>query len=304
MRRLPFLLPLNFQCTLVEPSKAIVEAAAEAVRGGVVSLAYLAGFPPSDLRECGPAVIAHAHGQAAADRAADQIARLVAASEAEFAEPMLEPDEAVAEAMRLAALGTRPVVIADTQDNPGCGGSGDTVEMLAALLRGGAEDAVFGLVRDEDAARAAHAAGVGAELDLALGGRTALPGVAPFEGRFRVERLADGRFVAPGPVAQGREYDVGASARLSIGGVEVAVSSRRAQVHDRAMFRFLGIEPEDRALVVLKSTCHFRADYQDMAGAVLVALAPGGYVADPAAHPYRRLRAGVRLSPLGPVHRP
>ena len=302
LRRLPFLLPLNFQCTLVEPSKGIVEATAAATTGDIVSLAYLAGFPPSDLRECGPAVIAHAHDQAAADRAADAIAELITAREAEFAEPMLSPDEAVAEAMRLAAAGTRPVVVADTQDNPGCGGSGDTVEMLAALLRAGAEDAVFGLVADADAAEAAHAAGVGAELDLALGGRTPLEGVTPFEGRFRVAALADGHFVAPGPVAQGREYDVGPSALLSIAGVRVAVSSRRAQVHDRWMFRYLGIDPEDPAIVVLKSTCHFRADYQKIAGAILVALAPGGYVADPAAHPYRHLREGVRLSPLGPLY--
>ncbi len=302
LRKLPFLLPLNFQCTLVEPSRGIVAAAAGGATGEVVSLAYLAGFPPSDLAECGPATVAHAHGQAAADAAADALAQLVGLKEAEFAEPLLSPDEAVAEAMRLAAGATRPVVVADTQDNPGCGGSGDSVEMLRALLRGGAEDSIFGLVCDAAAARAAHEAGAGAELDLALGGRAEIAGVAPFEGRFRVEALADGRFIAPGPVAQGRHYDVGPSAVLSIGGVEVAVSSRRAQVHDRAMFRYLGIEPERASIVVLKSTCHFRADFEPIAAAVLVAIAPGGYVANPAAHPYRNLRAGVRLYPLGPAH--
>jgi microcystin degradation protein MlrC len=302
LRKLPFLLPLNFQCTLIEPSKGIVEAAAAGCTGDVVSLAYLAGFPPSDLSECGPAVIAHAHGQAAADQAADDLAQLVALKEAEFAELMLSPDEAVAQAMRLAAGATRPVIIADTQDNPGCGGSGDTVEMLAALLRNEVGDAVFGLVADAEAARAAHEAGPGAELDLALGGRTELDGVRPFVGRFRVEGLADGRFTAPGPVAQGRQFDVGPSALLSIEGVKVAVSSRRAQVHDRAMFRYLGVEPESQKIIVLKSTCHFRADYEAIAEAVLVAIAPGGYVANPAAHPYRNLRPGVRLTPLGRTH--
>jgi len=33
---------------------------------------------------------------------------------------------------------------------------------------------------------------------------------------------------------------------------------------------------------------------------VIVVLAPGGYLADPARYPYRRLRQGVRLRPLGP----
>ena len=60
LRHLPFLLPLNFQCTLVEPSKGIVEAAAARLSDYMLSLAYLAGFPPGDLRECGPTVSAHA----------------------------------------------------------------------------------------------------------------------------------------------------------------------------------------------------------------------------------------------------
>ncbi len=305
LRHLPFLLPLNFQCTMVEPSKSIVEAtrAREAAAPELYSLAYLAGFPPSDLYHCGPSVSAHGVSQAAADAAVDEIAHLVALQEAAFAEPLLSPDAAVTEAMRLAATAQRPVIIADTQDNPGCGGSGDTVGMLAALVRNRAEGAVFGLLRDELAAQAAHEAGIGAELDLDLGGRTDLAGVEPFSGRFRVEQLCDGNFIAPGPVAQGRQMTVGPSALLSIDGIRIAVSSRRIQTHDRAVLQHFGIEPAEQSIIVLKSTCHFRADFEPIAEAVLVAIAPGGYVSDPAAYPYRKLRPGVRLSPLGPEHR-
>ncbi len=302
LRQLPFLLPLNFQCTLVEPSKGIVEAAMSRQNDDMLSLAYLAGFPPADLRECGPTVSVHAYSQEEADAAADEIAQFVALKEATFAEPLLQPDEAVQEAMRLSENAAKPIVVADTQDNPGCGGSADTVGMLAALVHGNAQGAVFGVVKDEHAAAAAHEAGVGAEIELDLGGQTDLPGVEPFHGRFTVEVVNDGRYDTTGPVSQGKAYDVGLSALLSIGGVKVVVSSRRVQALDRSVFEHLGVVLEDQNIIVLKSTCHYRAHFDPIAETTFAALAPGGHGANPADFAFENLRSGVRYYPLGPVH--
>ena len=300
LRRLPFLLPLEFQCTMVDPTASVIQASIDASTPDIVACSYLAGFPPSDLYECGPGVTVHAATQEAADRAADHVARTIALAEAHFAEPLLDPATAAARAMETAAGASKPVIIADSQDNPGCGGSGDTVGLLQAMVAANVQDAVFGLLADAHAAEAAHAAGVGAEITLDLGGRTQIPGVVPMPGTFRVEKLCDGRFVATGPLAKGRPANIGPSALLSIGGVKVCVGSRRMQTHDQAVFRHFGIEPADQKIVALKSTCHFRADFQPISSEVLVAIAPGGYVSDPATYPYRRLRPGVRLSPLGP----
>jgi microcystin degradation protein MlrC len=301
LRQLPFLLPLNFQCTLVEPSKGVVEATTDRMNEDLVSLAYLAGFPPADLHDCGVSVAAHARSQEAADSAVDDIAQYIALREAEFAEPLLQPDDAVQEAMRLAASASKPIVIADTQDNPGCGGSADTVGMLAALVHNDAQKAVFGVVKDELAAAAAHKAGVGAMLDLALGGRTDLPGVEPFHGRFLVVAVNDGRYMTTGPVSQGKACNVGPSALLSIGGILVAVSSRRVQALDRAAFENLGIVLTEQDIIVLKSTCHYRAHFDPIAETTFAALAPGGHGANPADFPYAKLRTGIRYYPLGPA---
>ena len=62
----------------------------------------------------------------------------------------------------IAAQASRPVVIADTQDNPGGGGDSDTTGMLRALVACNAEGAAMGLMVDPAAAAAAHAAGAGA----------------------------------------------------------------------------------------------------------------------------------------------
>src|SRR5262249_29296859 len=115
LRKLPFLLPLEDQCTLVEPSRSIV-ARTRSADGDLVSLSYLAGFPPSDLEWCGPAVVAHALTAAAAEQAANALAHEVAAAEDAFAVPRLSPDAAVRAAIELARTAARPVVLADTQD--------------------------------------------------------------------------------------------------------------------------------------------------------------------------------------------
>ena len=77
-------------------------------------------------------------------------------------------------------------------------------------------------------------------------------------------------------------------------------ASKRMQAHDQAPFRHLGIEPSEQKILALKSTVHFRADFQPIAEAVLVAVAPGGHIVDPTQYAYKRLRKGVRLYPLGP----
>jgi microcystin degradation protein MlrC len=302
LRKLPFLIPLNDQCTLVEPSRTVVSRTVVA-EGDLVNLSYLAGFPPSDLYWCGPAVIAHAWTQEAADRAADALAREIALREAEFAVPMVTPEDGVREAMALARSAEKPIVLADTQDNPGCGATADTTGVLEALTALGAEGAVLGYLCDPEAAKAAHAAGEGAEIALALGGRSGPAGVKPFEATFRVARLGDGKMRTTGAVSGGREIDIGPCALLSVGGVSVAVTSKRMQALDQAPFQHLGVEPTEQKLLVLKSTCHFRAEFEPIAEKVIVVVSPGGYLADPAGYPFRRLRPGVRLRPLGPDFR-
>ena len=113
----------------------------------------------------------------------------------------------------------------------------------------------------------------------------------------RVLRLSDGRFMNTGPMTGGNFADLGPSALIGIGGVAVIVTSKKTQAYDQALFRHLGIEPARQRILALKSSVHFRADFQPIAEAVLVAAAPGPVVADPAVLPFRHLRPGLRLRP-------
>lgn len=303
-RQIDYLIPIAWQATGMEPCRSLYAELAAMEGEAVPTLSFLPGFPAADFPDCGPSVIAYGATQADADRAADRFAAMVAVREAAFAGEALSPEEAIARAMAIAASGAaRPVVIADTQDNPGAGGDSDTTGMVRALVAADAQRAAIGLIVDPDSAAAAHAAGEGASLRLALGGKSGIPDDAPFEAEFRVERLSDGHLTASGPFYGGARMYLGPSACLRIGGVRVVVASRKAQMADQEMFRFVGIEPREAAILVVKSSVHFRADFEPMAETILVAAAPGAMPVSPASLPWKRLRPGTRIAPNGPAFR-
>jgi microcystin degradation protein MlrC len=300
-RQLPFLIPISWQCTNDQPTKNIYQKLAALQSEIVPTLSFAPGFPAADFFDCGPSVFAYGKTQADADRAADNISDIIAGHENDFDGRIYTPDEGVRYAMELAAHARKPVIIADTQDNPGAGGDSDTTGMLRALVRNKATKAAIGVIYDPASARAAHAAGVGATITLALGGKSGIPGDAPYKETFIVETLSDGQFVAPGPYFGGRDMDMGPSACLRIADVRVVVSSHKAQLADQSMYRYVGIEPTEQSILVNKSSVHFRADFEPIAEKLLICAAPGAMPADTAALPWTRLRPGIRIKPNGPA---
>ena len=291
-RQLPFLIPISWQCTNDFPTKGIYEKLAGVESEAVPTLSFCPGFPAADFAHCGPSIFAYGRTKKDAQAAVDRLADLIESHERDFDGRIYTPDEGVRLAMELSKSAHKPVIIADTQDNPGAGGDSDTTGMLRALVRNNATRAAIGAIYDPASAKAAHDAGVGATVTLALGGKSGIPGDAPFEATFIVEKLSDGKFVAPGPYFGGRDMDMGPSAALRIGDIRVVVSSHKAQLADQAMFRYVGIEPTEQAILVNKSSVHFRADFEPIAEKLLICAAPGAMPADPASLPWTKLRSG------------
>jgi microcystin degradation protein MlrC len=154
---------------------------------------------------------------------------------------------------------------------------------------------------DPKAARAACEAGVGAELELTLG--TAVPTFTgersdpPVQGRFKVTQISTGTCTLTGPMMTGLTVQLGASACLEIDGIRVAVVSGKKQLLDRQLLRMVGIHTEQMRIVVVKSSNHFRADFQPHASHVLVAKAAGPMAADPGDLPWRHLPPSIGRRP-------
>ena len=296
-RSLPFLIPLTSQCTLVDPMRTLMEEAIRLQREPVVAVNFTPGFPAADVFECGPVVFGIGHDATALDRACRDLEEAVFAREHEFALDLIDIPSAVRLARDSAAPRGHPVILADTQDNPGGGGAADTTSLLKALATADVLGVLAGVICDPESAARAHSVGQGAHVDLALGGRTGFPGETPLEARFKVERLGDGRFVGTGPFYKGGRFDLGPMALLSVGHLRIVVSSRKQQAADSAMFRHVAAEPSSARVLVVKSSVHFRADFGPMASQIAIVEAPGPNVANPSRLPFKKLAPGKRLLP-------
>jgi len=298
-RQTPFLIPLFAGCTMRAPASDIVAAVAEIERETGVLMTFAGGFPAADIPDCGPSVYGYGQDAAAVAAAVGRLADMVEARERDWGGDVLDPAAAVALAKRLAEGAVRPVVLADIQDNPGAGGTGDTMGLIRAMLDARMENAVAGLVYDPHVATVAARAGEGAEISVALGGKHGVEGDRPLAAEFRVVTAPDGKMTGSGPLYAGARMDLAPMARLAVGGLEIVVVGKRVQAADQEFFRHVGIEPASKRFVAVKSSAHFRGHFQPIAEAVIDVASPGAMAAFPAALPFTRLRPGVKLAPAG-----
>lgn len=301
---LPFLMPLTSQCTLIEPLKSLMLQAQELERLPVVSLCLAPGFPAADVPECGPTVFGYGRDADALEKAARILYGTALEREHEFALDLMGVDEVARLGRESDIPRGHPLILADTQDNPGAGGNADTMSLLKALIAANVDDVLAGVIWDAECAARAHEAGVGANIELKLGARSGFSCETPLAARFVVERLGDGRFVGTGPFYHGGRFELGPMALLRTGSVRIVVSSRKQQAADAAMFRHVGAEPAEARVLVLKSSVHFRADFGDMASRIIIVEAPGPNVADPSRLRFTRLPPDKRLTPRSPSSLP
>ncbi|MGH2405412.1 MAG: MlrC C-terminal domain-containing protein [bacterium] len=205
--------------------------------------------------------------------------------------------DAVAEAVRAAASGG-PVIINETSDNPGGGAPGGGTHLLRAMLAAGLTASAFGTIYDPEVAEASHRAGAGATIRIRLGGKHDRMHGDPLDLEAYVKCLADGRFELTTPMGRGWPVDLGKTARLVVGGLDIVVASKRTQVLDPGPFLLHGIDVARCRIVGLKSSAHFRAGFEGIAKRIVTADPPGITTSNLAHFPYKRLRRPIY--PLDP----
>lgn len=299
LRASPYLIPITAQCSFAEPTAGLFRLLEQIEAETGADLSYCPGFPLSDSPETGPTILAYAKTQAEADAAADRLFQALLDAEGAYAAAGLWPiDAALDQTERLVQQGGQsgPIILADTQDNPGGGGSGDTTGLLREILARKLPGVTLGLFYDPAAVQTATAAGVGAVISVDLGGR-GTPGDQPLPVTGKVLALGSGTFPGTGPMWEGGTLNLGPMALIEVEGTRIALGSARQQPSTQAIFTHLGITPQNCPVLVLKSSVHFRAAFQPIASEILVVVAPGLVTANPADLPYREIRHGVRLRP-------
>lgn len=265
---------------------------------GINVVSIQAGFTWADIPYTGPSVaVSH-------EPAAEARARAIAAALVE--EIWKRRDESssdyrpIADAIAAAKAGAGggagkkgPLVIADGTDNPGGGGYNDTTPVLQALIDAGIDNVAFGTIFDPGTVQQAMKAGVGAEIEVGLGGHTDASMGAPVKAKAVVKMLSDGLFRNDGPMNAGVETAMGPTAVLRIGGIDVVTISNRIQTIDLQVFLSQGIDPATKDVVVVKSVQHFRAAYAPIAREVVLVDSGGICSPDISRLKFTRLRRPI-----------
>ena len=261
---------------------------------GIHVVSIQAGFMPADIEWAGPSIaVTHEPGQAARARAiADTLSREIWRRRDEETIAYRSIEDVMA-AVRADDGKGGPLVVADGTDNPGGGGYGDATRMLRALVDRGTQGAAVGHICDPAAVQAASKAGAGNTARVSLGGHVDPNFGEPIETNAQVQSLSDGVFVNDGPMGKGTTSEMGPTAVLRIGGVEVVVISNRLQNTDLQTFLSQGIDPAMRRVLVVKSVHHFRAAYAPIAREVMIVDSGALCTPDPKRHAYVRLRRPI-----------
>ena len=271
VERVPILMPTT--TTFLDPGKAMLEKMLAAEQDNdVIDVSWFHGFPYTDIAHIGSYISVTTTGNY--ERAREIAKRLATGlwhARESFRAVSLSADEAVQTALSQPG---QPIVINETSDNTGGGTPGDGTHLLRAMLEAKLDSACFGFIVDPAVAQQAHQAGVGAVIDVSLGGKYDDLHGKPLALKAYVKALSDGH-VTMQAMFKGMPLNLGNLARLVVDGIDIVVSSKRSQTFDVEPFLAVGIDVMRYKIVALKSSNHFRAGFQDLAAAIVTADPPG-----------------------------
>jgi microcystin degradation protein MlrC len=186
--------------------------------------------------------------------------------------------------------GEKPLVLADTADNPGIGAAGDSTFMLRRLLERKAGGVAIAPFWDPQATLSAFEAGIGARLSLRIGGKLGPASGDPVDLRVTVKGLAQGAYQRFGKA----DTPMGNMAWLRIGegdddAIDIVVNDYRTQGFSPECFTATGLDIGRCRGLVVKSTQHFHAGFMPVADDILYVSAPGTGSMDMRALPWTRV---------------
>jgi microcystin degradation protein MlrC len=288
LAKVPMIVPAVAGRTTDGPLAEVARAARSAEAAGEVLHASIFPVQPwIDEPDLGFAALVCADGDAAAaQRVAERLCAMAWERRAVFELGLTPLDEVIAIGLTSEGM----TLVSDTGDAPTGGAAADSPAVLRGLLAGGAADSdrlSLLTLCDAPAAGAAHAAGAGADLTVALG-HSHSPG-EPLTVTARVASLSDGTYVMGDAGTTGLTVSMGPTAVLAIGGIRVVLRSKPSMEWDTGIYVSQGLDPAAAALCFVKSPSHFRASFGPLAARILLAETPGPTRADVRLLPYTRV---------------
>ena len=291
--RLPLAAPMSAQTSDTAPFSELVAITNEIEqRPGLADVVVMGGFPYVDSEEVGSSVLVTGTDEAAMVQAF----RDMAAEVWQRREAMLTRAPSFAEAASdiYAAAAKGRVVVGDAGDNPGSGGVANVADIFAALA---AQDLPFvaGYMVDGDAVKAAQAIGVGNRGVVKMGAMNDGTSFAP---EITVEHVGIVEYRNEGPNMNGELLEGGLGAVVRVGDHgHIAIVTERIQAYDTQAFRSMGIVLEDKAIIHVKSSNHFRSAFTPLAENGVFVVDSGGWASTDARR-FPFTKRATRILPL------
>ena len=271
-RKIPLLtLPLDQQ-TDSEPMRTIMSELNEIESNPEITCGSVAmGFPYCDVSYLGASVIVYGNSIESTNSAADILARKIWDSRECFSSQTVTVEQGV---QRAENSSVRPVVIIESADNVGGGAAGDATGVLEALLNSSNSRSVV-VVADPEAVGAAETAGVGNRFVASIGGKTDNQHGPTLKIEVFVRTISDGQYVHKGSYMTGCVTQMGRTAVVEAGNVQIVLTSLRTMPFDAEQLRCVGIEPTQQDIIVVKSAIAWKAAYGEIAQEVISVDSPG-----------------------------
>ncbi len=303
--RVPVLSQTLRQGTDDEPFKSLIRLTREAEASGeVMAATVFGGFALADIQDAGISCITVADGNQAA---AESVVERLRAEMWEHRGDHLYGHEPLTDAVaRAKSIAQGPVVLLDHADNTGSGGNQDVMTVIEEVIRQGLDDVAVGGLWDPGAVQQMMQAGIGATVTIALGGKTDMPSIGrkgePLTVTGKVKVLSDGEWVVRGPMYHGLKVQMGPTAVLDTGKMQIVVVSRHHEPWDQGIFLSVGIDPAYKRYILLKSRIHYRAGFAPIARHTITLDGVGVTTSDNNLLDYRNVRRPIY--PLDNINEP
>ncbi len=283
--RIPVNLPGERTSTMWEPGATVYRKLAESDSvDGVIDASLWVGYVWADQPRANATTVVTGTDIEAIRGEALRIAKRYWDARAEFGfgVPTGSADWTIDEALK---LNQKAVLISDSGDNPTAGGAGDSPFMVERLLArpelaSGERTAIVSAISSAGGVRIAIAAGIGAEVEVVIGGVNDPVNGSPFALRGEVFSIYENDRVGGDIVV------------IRCGGVHVVIPSRRKPYHHLREFAKLGLDVAEYDITVGKWG-YLEPELKAAASAAFQALTPGAVNQDIEALEFTRVERPV-----------
>lgn len=289
---------VNLQCmnTSEPPLADLMRTAADAERNpAVLAVSILPGFPLADTREAGLSCIVMTDDDPLLARQVLQ--RILSQAWDTRSAYTIVPERLEKSVSDARNRSGKPWLMLDIADTCNSGGALDSVSVLQEMSRQGLTNVAAAPLCDPLAVQQMLDAGLGAEIEIDLGEKVAKPAISadrvPWRVKGRVAAFYEGNITVKGPVFTGTQIHLGTTVLFETETMQIVVTSNRVEPYDPGIFECVGVVPQNKDYIVLKSRMQCKPAFLPFCAGYIDCNGTGVCTSDYSVFDYKKLRRPI-----------